>query len=128
TISHPRVFMNLGEDGNGNWLGFRYEEARIPQFFTIPGGLAVAPRLCSIAAGDVTGDGFADLYVGDYDSSGVGGGFPEPANADVNDRLLINDGTGHFTDSNQTRMNSTMLLSAFAMASVIVDMNGDGYL
>lgn len=127
TISHPRVYMNLGEDGGGVWQGFRYEEARIPQLLTIPGGLAVAPRLCSVTAADVTGDGFADLYIGDYDSSGVGGGNPEAANADVNDRLLINDGTGHFTDSNETRMSSQMLLSAFAMASVFADMNGDGF-
>ncbi|HRW54972.1 MAG TPA: FG-GAP-like repeat-containing protein, partial [Phycisphaerae bacterium] len=126
TISHPRVFVNKGEIG-GVWQGFRYEEARFPQLLTIPGGLAVAPRLCSVTAADVDGDGFVDLYVGDYDSSGVGGGFPEAANADVNDRLLMNDGTGHFVDSNQTRMNSTMLLSAFAMASVFEDMNGDGF-
>ncbi|MCB9852736.1 MAG: VCBS repeat-containing protein [Phycisphaerales bacterium] len=126
TISHPRVYINKGEIG-GVWQGFRYEEARIPQLLTIPGGLAVAPRLCSIAAADVDGDGFVDLYIGDYDSSGVGGGFPEAANADINDRLLMNDGTGHFIDSNQTRMNSTMLLSAFAMASVFADMNGDGF-
>lgn len=127
TISHPRVYMNQGEVG-GVWQGFRYEEARIPQLLTIPGGLAVAPRLCSIAAGDVTGDGYADLYIGDYDSSGVGGGFPEDPSEDVNDRLLINDGNGFFTDSDETRMTSQMLLSAFAMASVIADMNGDGLL
>ncbi len=127
TISHPRVYINLGESVGGTWLGLRYEEARIPQLLTIPGGLAVAPRLCSIAAADVNGDGFVDLYVGDYDSGGVGGGFPENAAEDVNDRLLINDGTGHFVDSNETRMTSEMLLSAFAMASAFGDMNGDGF-
>ena len=29
-LSHPRIYMNLGESG-GNWLGFRFENARIPQ-------------------------------------------------------------------------------------------------
>ncbi|MBX3394477.1 MAG: VCBS repeat-containing protein [Phycisphaerae bacterium] len=127
TISHPRIYMNKGAIA-GVWQGFRYEEARFPQLFTIPGGLAVAPRLCSVAVGDVTGDGRPDIYIGDYDSSGVGGGTPEnPAN-DVNDRLLINDGNGFFVDSNQTRMNSTMLLSAFGVAAHFADMNGDGLL
>jgi len=125
SISHPRVYMNKGAIG-GIWQGFRYEESRIPQIRTIPGNLAVAPRHCSIALGDVTGDGRPDMYMGDYDSSGVGSGSPEAGNADVNDRLFINDGTGTFTDSLQTRMTSTMLLSAFGVAAHFGDMNGDG--
>lgn len=127
TIGHPRVFINKGAPG-GIWQGFRYEENRIPQLLTIPGGLAVQPRFCSVAVGDVTGDGRPEIYCGDYDSSGVGGGSPEAANADVNDRLLINNGNGFFTDSQQTRMNSTMLLSAFGVAAHFADMNGDGLL
>ncbi len=127
TISHPRIYMNLGQIG-GVWQGFRYEEARFPQLLTIPGNLAVAPRLCSVAVGDVTGDGYPDLYIGDYDSSGVGGGSPESPSNDVNDRLLINDGNGFFTDSLQARMTSQMLLSAFGVAAHIADMNGDGFL
>ncbi|MCH8343880.1 MAG: VCBS repeat-containing protein [Planctomycetes bacterium] len=30
TISHPRVYINKANDEMGDWLGFRYEEARIP--------------------------------------------------------------------------------------------------
>jgi hypothetical protein len=128
-LSHPRVYMNQGEDANGDWIGLCYEAARFPQIFTLDGSgnplNPVAPRFCSVAAGDVTGDGFPDLYFGDYDSSGAGGG-GQPAGLDVNNRLFINDGNGFFTDSLQTRMNSTHLLSAFGAASVIADMNGDG--
>ncbi|NOT02300.1 MAG: hypothetical protein HOP29_16965 [Phycisphaerales bacterium] len=126
TISHPRVYRNLGNNGNGDWLGFRYEQARIPQLLTIPGGSAVAPRFCSVAGKDLTGDGFADLYFGDYDSSGAGGD-QEPSQIDLNDRLLINNGAGFFTDSAYTRMSQAMLVSAFSMAVAIEDMNGDGF-
>ena len=122
-ISHPRIYMNLGEDGNGDWLGLCYEEARIPQVFLLNGSgqptSATFPKYCSVGVGDVTGDGFPELYFGDYDSGPGGGG-------DVNNRLLVNDGNGYFTDSLETRMDSTHLLSAFGAASVIADINGDG--
>lgn len=113
-LSHPRIYMNLGEDGGGNWLGFEYQDARIPQMHPTAG-----PRFCSVAAGDVTGNGFADLYFGDYDSGGS-------QILDYNNRLLINDGNGFFTDESTLRMTSTMLQSAFGAASAIADMNNDG--
>jgi hypothetical protein len=120
-LSHPRVYMNQGAVG-GNWQGFRFEQGRVPQLFVLDGagnpGLAWPARFCSIAAGDVDNDGDADIYLGDYDG--------EAAGRDINDRLWINDGTGQFTDSWQTRMTSQMLLSAFAASSNIADMNGDG--
>jgi hypothetical protein len=108
TISHPRVYRNLGNDANGNWLGFRYEEFRIP---TLP----QAPNGCGIGAGDVTGDGFPDIYIADY-------------NSDQEDRLLINDGTGVFTDQTAARMTPVMISSGFGTAVAIVDANGDGTL
>ena len=122
-IGHPRIYMNLGEDGSGNWLGFEYQAARIPQMFQFDNGNPVNPRFCSVTVGDVTGDGHHDIYFGDYDS-GVGAG--QPPGFDMNNRLLVNDGNGFFTDESQTRMSPTMLLSAFGAASVIADMNGDG--
>jgi hypothetical protein len=124
-IGHPRVYMNLGDDVNGNWLGLRHEDARFPQLFSFSTGNPTNPRFCSVAAGDLTGDGRPDLYFGDYDSTGSGGE-SQPAGFDMNDRLLINDGNGFFTDQSQARMTATALQSAFGMASEIADMNGDG--
>ena len=125
-IGHPRVYMNLGNDGGGNWLGFRHEDARIPQMFSFSTGNPENPRFCSVAAGDVTNDGFADLYFGDYDSSGAGGS-GQPAGKDMNDRLLINDGNGFFTDESQLRMTNQMLASAFGNSVEIADYNQDGF-
>jgi hypothetical protein len=104
-ISHPRVYRNKGNDANGNWLGLRFENFRIPQF-------SIAPHFCGVAAGDVTGDGFPDLYFADYGS--------------LSDKLLLNDGTGTFTDSGVSRMSAGMLDAAFGDAARIIDMNGDG--
>ena len=122
-ISHPRVYINKGFDVSGNWLGFRYEESRIPALVGANGQLA-APRFCSIAAGDVTGDGAPDLYAVQYHDTETGYG-DNPNNTN-GDRLLVNDGNGFFSDSGTTRMSQTMLNSAFGTECKIVDLNGDG--
>jgi hypothetical protein len=127
-ISHPRIYINKGAVG-GVWQGFRFEANRSPQLYVLlangqPDFTKPQPgRFCSIAAGDVDNDGDLDIFLGDYDS---GGGSPEPAGIDLNDRLWINDGNGFFTDSYQTRMNAQMLLSAFSNSAAIADMNNDG--
>jgi cytochrome c551/c552 len=114
SISHPRVYINRQLDGQGNWLGYIFDdENRVP---TMP----VEPRFCGVAAGDVDGDGDMDLYFSDYDQ----GPYARPQ--DLNDRLWINDGQGYFTDQTATRMTPEMVLSAFGMATAIADMNGDG--
>src|SRR5262245_6884107 len=122
-ISHPRVYMNLGEDGGGNWLGLRYEEARIPELKTV-GGLSAAPRFCGMGAADLTGDGFSDLYFVDYD--GTETGIAEQAGWDLNDRCLVNDGNGFFTDESAARFTATQLKSAFGADAQVLDLNGDG--
>jgi hypothetical protein len=122
-LSHPRVYINKGFDGGGNWLGFRFEDARIPTLLGANGQLA-APRFCSIAAGDVTGDGYADLYAVQY--HGTETGFGDNPNNTSGDRLFINDGNGFFTDSGTSRMDQSMLNSAFGTETKIVDINRDG--
>ena len=112
-LSHPRIYMNLGEI-DGVWQGFLFENYRIPQMHSTAG-----PRFCSLAVGDLTGDGYPDLYFGDYDSGTT-------QIFDYNNRLLINNGNAEFADESTLRMTDEMLLSAFGAASNIVDMNNDG--
>lgn len=116
-IRVPRVYLNLGNNGGGQWQGFLYDDAlRIDD--TPWGG---NHRFCSVAAGDIDGDGDVDLYYGDYQQ---GGSRP----SDINDRLLLNDGNGYFTDVSAARMSATMLESSFAMKVAMHDMNLDGKL
>ncbi|MCP3902620.1 MAG: hypothetical protein GY715_03205 [Planctomycetes bacterium] len=114
-LSHPRVYINKGEQA-GIWQGFEYQDARIPLMHATAG-----PRFCSVAAGDLTGNGKPDLYFGDYDSGGS-------QIYDYNNKLLINDGAGFFSDQTDTRLTTEMALSAFGAATVIEDFNGDGAL
>lgn len=99
-----RILYNLG---GSPWLGFDHQASRLPVF-------SPAGNFCSVAAGDVTGDGFPDLYFTDYDTT-------------VEDKLLINDGAGNFTDQTSSRLTPAMVNSTFALDSQIADMNGDGF-
>jgi hypothetical protein len=127
-IGHPRVYINLGEK-NGEWLGLMYEMNRIP-FLGSASFPTVQPRFASLAVGDVTGDGYVDLYFGDTDTADVG-----PAETyDYNNRLLVNDGenrlgAGYFTDSGTTRLSANPgLESKYSVAIEMADFNGDGAL
>ncbi len=105
----PRILMNLGNDGGGTWQGFLYTAAdnRLPTF-------SPAPKFCAVGFGDVTGNGAPDLFFVDYDNN-------------LEDRLLINNGSGFFTDQTATRMTAAMSESVFGTDSHILDVNGDGW-
>lgn len=102
-----QYYVNQGFNGQGQWQGLVLDPARLPVY------MAPTPRFCGAAAGDVTGDGALDLYFSDY-------------NNDLESRLLINDGTGQFTDQTAARM-PVGTQSGFAPECQIVDMNGDGW-
>ncbi len=109
----PRIYMNLGEDVGGNWQGFADESAtRLPAAIT-PGGPL---QFCAVWSGDVTGDTVPDVYFSNY--------------AGTTDVLLINDGTGFFTDDTAARLNSATFGDyanvGFGTSAEIVDIDNDG--
>ena len=104
----PRIFMNLGSDMTG-WLGFLEEPARLP--FLVSGS-GSEPNACAVGVGDLNNDGYDDLYLVDYLN-------------DMEDRLLMNDGTGFFVDQTAI-LPAGFVTSGFATAGLIADMNGEG--
>ncbi|MCZ6698248.1 MAG: FG-GAP-like repeat-containing protein, partial [Planctomycetota bacterium] len=117
SISHPRVYINLKDDppGSGIWQGFIFDDAdRIP---TQP----TEPRFLSVSAGDVDGDLDPDLYFGDHDQGGS-------RTSDLDNRLLINNGSGYFSDESEVRMTYEQREVSFCQAVALVDMNRDGTL
>jgi len=150
-LAQARVYINLGDDGAGNWLGFRHERNRIPLLFP-PSGVASNPRFCDAAIGDLNGDGYADLFFVDYDRAET---FPGGACIDLNNdgdttdpgecqtspdmtpshdfdnKLLFNFGAanpGFFYDTLNTVMSASQLRSNFGNSVTINDTNGDGLL
>jgi hypothetical protein len=149
-LGQPRVYRNLGNDANGNWLGFRFEDARIPQLFAANGSVA-NPRFCDMAIGDFTGDGFVDIFYTDYDTPETSGTIcidlnadgdtadagecqqspGEIASLDFQNKFLVNQGTanpGFFTDTGTTRMTAAQLNSGFGNAALAADLNNDSKL
>ena len=123
-VGHPRVYRNQGLGAGGAWSGLLHEDARIPQLLHAQSGLPFNPRPCALAAGDVTGDGAPELFLADYDTVTVG--VAEDPASDLNDRLLVNDGNGFFTDSTQLLSPNFTELN-FGINAVIADLNGDGW-
>ena len=104
----PKYYRNRG-DSAGVWLGFVDESStRFPT-------LTVDPlQFCAGWSGDLNGDTHLDLYLVNYNPAGA-----------CDDVLLINDGTGHFTDETSSRMNG-LQVSAFGTGVEIHDADGDG--
>jgi len=106
----PMYYANLGEDGGGNWLGFEDQsDTRFPEL------TEDVILICAVQAGDLTGDGFDDLYFVNYKQ---GGGAAK-------DFLLVNDGTGNFTNESQSRLGD-LRNSAFGTSVELEDMDDDG--
>ena len=108
----PMYYRNLGNDGMGNWLGLVDESAT-----RLPALADDVPLICAVWGGDLTGNGFMDLYFVNYKVNSGGG--------TALDFLLINDGTGVFTDESAARLGD-LRNSAFGTAGQIVDMDNDG--
>jgi hypothetical protein len=63
-LGQPRAYINLGNDAQGNWLGFRFEVDRLPRLYA-RNGTAANPRFCDAAVGDYNGDGYPDIFYTD---------------------------------------------------------------
>jgi hypothetical protein len=153
TLGQPRVYMNLGDDAQGNWQGFRFEDDRIPVLLSKSGATA-NPRACEAVVTDLTGDGFPDIWFADYDTPETSGTVcidlngdgdtsdsgecqlspAETASKDYDNKFLVNwgndpngPGPGYFFDTTNTRFTTAQLASAFGNAVEAADMNGDGF-
>jgi len=147
-LGQPRAYINLGDDANGNWRGFRFEVDRIPTLFA-RGGAAANPRFCDMAVADYNGDGFVDIFYTDYDTPETSGtlcydlnGDGDTADAgecqqspaenptnDYDNKLLLNLGAanpGVFYDATTTVLSAAQINSGFGNMAVAGDFNGDG--
>jgi len=125
-VNHPRVYRNLGSAG-GVWLGLRYEDARFPQLLHLGSGTPLVPRFPAVDAGDLDGDGDIDLYFGDHDTGTSLFGATQPFSEDLDDRLLLNDGSGYFTDATASSLTYPMVASGFCNSVELADVNQDGF-
>jgi len=106
----PKFYLNLGDDGNGNWLGLGDEtSSRMP--FSGIGAQSKPFKMCAISAGDFDNDGDLDTYWSNYEGG--------------DDLLLINDGNGFFTDGTVAKVGS-LANSAFGTQNRFIDMDQDG--
>ncbi len=104
TASQSRLYLNLGDGGNGTWDGFGSATV-----------LFTGNNYCHVAAGDVTGDNYVDLYFASYEDT-------------LEDHMLINGGPGNpgSFSNGDNRLTAAMRASDFGTSVWIVDMNGDG--
>lgn len=104
----PKIFMNLGEDEGGVWLGFEEQADRLP-VLTIE-----FIQFCAANSGDLTGNGAPDIYMVNYSQTQM-----------VFDVLFINDGNGNFTEEATSRMGN-LRNSSFGTATELHDVDNDG--
>lgn len=144
--SHPRtlaesaLIADLTGDGRVDLLGFDFD-ARMLILYEGDGGpgFSAPPRVAFdtsfrlpqvMTAGDIDGDGDLDLFIAQYKPPYLGGQMPDPY-FDANDGdpsfLLINDGTGHFSDATESAGLGAKRHRRTYSAS-FVDWNGDRHL
>jgi hypothetical protein len=123
-LAHPRAYMNLGDGGGGPWLGLGHEDARIPQLLHNTLGTAINPRFMGVDAADVDNDGDVDLYFVDQDFTSAF--VNEPGNNDTDDRLLLNDGFGFFTDGTLGALTAAIASSDYSNSVAFADFDLDG--
>lgn len=92
-------------------LGAAQAPERVTQFkelvkYQLPGPM---DRTSSVAIGDVNGDAFVDIFIG---------------NVGAQDRLLVNNGKGQFVDETAKRLPSS-LDDTYAAALADIDLDGD---
>jgi len=144
-LGQPRVYRNLGNNTEGQWQGFRFENARVPVLKSATNQTA-NPRFSDMVLVDVTGDNRPDIFLTDHDTPETAGMVcidlnqdgdtsdpdecqlsPAEMNSkDYQNKLLINDGNGFFTDSTTTRMTMAQLASDYGNAAFAEDLDGDG--
>jgi cytochrome c peroxidase len=97
----PHLYLNRGNDDNGAWLGF-------DNGADIDDG---ATNALLIESGDVNADGAADLFVVQVELEG--------------NRLLLNDGSGNFTDASSRLGELAQLQRGHAVLLADVDSDDD---
>ena len=105
---NPSLYINQGNDANGDWLGY----VNSPNWFSP--AFPVGPKFCGVGVGDVNMDGYDDLYFVDYDNF-------------LDNRLLMNNGDGTFTDESTTRLSFDARAVGFGTGAFITDFNYDGF-
>ena len=105
---NPRLFLNNGENGSGDWLGYTEKMNWFSPIFN-PG-----PKFCGVGIGDVNGDDLVDLFFVDYDNG-------------LENRLLINNGDDTYTDETDTRLSFDASQVGFGTGGFITDFNYDGH-
>jgi enediyne biosynthesis protein E4 len=132
------VLADFTGDGRIDFVGASENASELLLFdgdeggnFEKPGRSCFASHLIlpqTLTAGDVDGDGDLDLFLGQYRSPYLDGSMPTPfhdANDGDPDFLLINDGTGKFTDLTEAS-GLAVKRKRRTYASSLVDLDDDG--